>query len=181
MKIIATEIPDVKIIEPRVFGDQRGCFFESYNQARYRDMGIDAQFLQDNVSCSTKGVLRGMHFQNPHAQGKLVTALLGEIYDVAVDLRVNSPTFSRWVGVHMNDENRRQLWIPAGFAHGFLVLSEKAMISYKCDGPYQPKAEHSLLWNDPDVGIRWPAENPVLSDKDATALTLRDLEVHLFR
>jgi dTDP-4-dehydrorhamnose 3,5-epimerase len=181
MKIIETEIPEVKIIEPRVFADRRGSFFESYNQDRYRSVGIDTQFVQDNVSNSVRGVLRGMHFQNPHAQGKLVTAIQGEIYDVAVDLRVNAPTFSRWVGVNLNDENRRQLWVPAGFAHGFLVLSEKAIVSYKCDGTYQPNAERSLLWNDPDVGIRWPTEQPILSDKDAAALSLKDLEDHLFR
>lgn len=181
MKTINTEIPEVKIIEPRVFGDRRGCFFESYNQQRYRDAGIDVAFIQDNVSVSARGVLRGMHFQNPFAQGKLVTALQGEIYDVAVDMRAGSPTFSRWVGVHLNDENRRQLWVPAGFAHGFVVLSDTAMVSYKCDGPYQPSAERSLLWSDPDVGIRWPVEQPILSDKDLAAVSLKDLEEHWFR
>lgn len=176
MNVIETEIADVKIIEPRVFGDDRGFFFESYNKDRYQEHGINADFVQDNVSFSSKGVLRGLHFQNPNSQGKLVSVLKGEVYDVAVDVRKSSPTFGKWVGVTLSAENKKQFWVPKGFAHGFLVTSETALFSYKCDDNYNPNAEHSLIWNDPDIGIDWPMDNPLVSPKDEAGLKLSEIE-----
>lgn len=174
MKIIETDIPDVKLVEPKVFGDHRGFFMESYNADRYREAGINATFVQDNISKSSKGVLRGLHLQNPKSQGKLVSVLEGEVFDVAVDVRAGSPTFGKWVGYLLNDENRRQLWVPRGFAHGFVVTSETATFTYKCDELYAPENEMSVLWNDPDIGIQWPLENPTLSDKDRVGRKLME-------
>jgi dTDP-4-dehydrorhamnose 3,5-epimerase len=180
MEVKDTEIPGLKIIQPKVFGDSRGFFFESYSADRYRKAGIEAQFVQDNVSYSRRGILRGLHFQNPGAQGKLVSVLKGEVFDVAVDVRVGSPTFGKWLSLLLNEENKTQFWIPAGFAHGFLVTSETALFSYKCDAYYSPQNEFSLLWNDPDLGIPWPDIPPQLSAKDEKALRLRDFEKHQF-
>jgi dTDP-4-dehydrorhamnose 3,5-epimerase len=181
MKVFNTEIPDVKIVEPNIYADERGHFLETYKESRYLAAGIGNRYVQDNLSVSYKGVLRGLHFQNPNPQGKLVSVLQGEVYDVAVDLRVNSPTFGKWIAVILSDSNRRQLWIPAGFAHGFQTVSEKAIFVYKCDNEYHQTSEHSLRWNDPSLGIPWPIEKPVMSAKDREAPLLQDLDEYLFR
>jgi dTDP-4-dehydrorhamnose 3,5-epimerase len=173
MKVIPTSIPEVLIVEPRVFPDERGYFLETWNRQRYADAGIDVEFVQDNLSFSRRGVLRGLHYQNPGAQGKLVSVAQGEVFDVAVDLRTDSPTFGRWVGATLSHENQRRLWVPAGFAHGFVVTSDTAVFAYKCTDYYAPQHERSLLWNDPEIGIRWPVESPIVSAKDAEAPTLR--------
>lgn len=175
MKVIRCELEGLLLIEPQVFGDARGFFLETWNQRRYRDAGIAANFVQDNISFSRRGTLRGLHFQNPTAQGKLVSTLQGEVYDVVVDVRRSSPTFRRWHGAVLSAENKRQVFIPPGFAHGFVVLSETALFHYKCTDFYSPKDEVTIRWNDPDLGIQWPIEQPVLSDKDAQAPLLRDL------
>jgi len=175
MEVFETELPGVMILEPKVFGDARGFFLETWNQERYREAGIPAEFVQDNLSFSGKGTLRGLHFQNPNAQGKLVQVLQGEVYDVAVDIRQGSPTFGKWVGVLLSAENRRQVFVPAGFAHGFCVTSDNALFSYKCTDFYNPKAEVSILWNDPDIGIDWPVTEPELSEKDRLAGRLSQL------
>jgi dTDP-4-dehydrorhamnose 3,5-epimerase len=177
MKVVDTLLPGVLIIEPKVFADGRGFFKEVYQQERYVQLGIDLPFVQDNSSRSTKGVLRGMHFQIKRPQGKLVTVSRGAVYDVAVDINPSSPTFGQYVGVELNDQNHRQLWIPPGYAHGFCVLSEFADFQYKCTDYYFPGDEGGLLWNDPDVNIPWPVTMPVLSDKDKANPTLRQLEV----
>ncbi len=169
MNILETELPGVLVVEPDVFGDARGFFMESWNGARYEEHGIPNHFVQDNLSFSARGVLRGLHFQNPKAQGKLVSVLRGEVFDAAVDIRVGSPTFGRWTGVTLSEENRRQFWVPPGFAHGFVVTGEGALFSYKCTDYYAPEHDGSILWNDPEIGIRWPVENPTLSGKDASA------------
>jgi len=172
MKVIDTAIPDVKIIEPTVFGDERGFFFESFNQRKFEEaIGRQVHFVQDNHSRSVKGVLRGLHYQlPPHAQGKLVRCVLGEVFDVAVDIRQSSPTFGQWVGVNLSVENKRQLWIPEGFAHGFLTLSEYAEFLYKTTDYYAPHSERSIIWDDPELNIEWPiAEQPSLSAKDLQA------------
>ena len=175
MEAFDTELPGVMILEPKVFGDARGFFLETWNQERYREAGIPAGFVQDNLSFSGKGTLRGLHFQNPNAQGKLVQVLQGEVYDVAVDIRQGSPTFGKWVGVTLSAENRRQVFIPAGFAHGFCVISDNALFSYKCTDIYNPKAEVTIIWNDPDIGIDWPVTEPELSEKDRLANRLSQL------
>ncbi|WP_319402146.1 dTDP-4-dehydrorhamnose 3,5-epimerase [uncultured Anaeromusa sp.] len=175
MKKIETDLQGVWIIEPKVFGDQRGFFYETWQQQRYANMGINGAFVQDNVSFSRKGVLRGLHYQQPHSQGKLVTVLQGEVFDVAVDIRVGSPQFGKWTGVVLSGENHRQLWIPEGFAHGFCVLSETAYFSYKCTDVYAPDCEGGILWNDPDIGIAWPLTEVSLSDKDQVYPLLRDI------
>lgn len=175
MNVIKTSIPDVKIIEPKVFGDNRGFFLESYHAERYKAAGIDASFVQDNHSRSAKGVLRGLHFQIKHPQGKLVRITQGEVFDVAVDIRRGSPTFGQWEADILSGENHRQLWVPPGFAHGFCVLSETADFLYKCTDYYQPDDEGSIAWNDPALGIEWPIANPVLSAKDAKAPLLKDI------
>lgn len=172
MKVIETAIPGVLIIEPKVFGDERGYFMESWQHKRYRDIGITSDFVQSNVSRSTKGVLRGLHFQNPHPQGKLVSVLAGEVYDVAVDIRRESPTFGQYVGVNLNDENHRQFYVPEGFAHGFCVTSDVAIFSYMCTDYYHAESEASIAWDDADIGIDWPIASPRLSDKDKAAATL---------
>lgn len=171
MKATPTEIPDVLILEPQVFGDSRGFFLESFNQKAFDDaVGQHVDFVQDNHSLSASGVLRGLHYQIQQAQGKLVRVVKGEVFDVAVDMRRSSPTFGRWVGVHLSAANKRQLWVPQGFAHGFLVLSESAEFLYKTTDYYAPAYERSVAWNDPSLGIRWPiAHAPVLSGKDQQA------------
>ncbi len=175
MKAVETELPGVLILEPVVYGDERGCFMETWNKRRYEGLGVPTNFVQDNLSCSMRGVLRGLHFQNPNAQGKLVSVLRGEVFDVVVDVRVGSPTFGQWAGVTLSSENKRQLYVPEGFAHGFVVTAEDALFSYKCTAYYDPEAEHSLLWNDPDLGIDWPIEIPVLSAKDGSAPRLSEI------
>lgn len=173
MNVITTYIPDVVIIEPKLFGDARGFFLETYQFERYASHGISRPFVQDNLSRSGKGVLRGLHLQNPAAQGKLVSILRGSVLDVAVDVRQGSPTFGRHVAVELNEENRRQLWVPRGFAHGFAVLSESADFAYKCDNTYSPKDEIVVRWNDPALGIDWRIEEPSLSARDAAAPLLQ--------
>lgn len=177
MKKIETDLQGVWIIEPKVFGDGRGFFYETWQQTRYEEMGIQGPFVQDNVSFSRKGVLRGLHYQQPHCQGKLVSVLQGEVFDVAVDVRVGSPQFGQWTGVVLSGENHRQLWIPEGFAHGFCVLSETAYFSYKCTDVYAPDCEGGILWNDPDIGIKWPLAEVSLSDKDQVYPLLRQIHV----
>ncbi len=175
MNIIPTCIPDILIIEPKVFGDERGFFFESYNDLSWREAtGLETRFVQDNHSRSRKGVLRGLHYQLRQAQGKLIRVVAGEIFDVAVDLRQSSPTFGKWTGTILSAENKRQFWVPEGFAHGFLVLSDTAEVLYKATDFYSPEHERSLRWNDPDIGIDWPLEGePTLSPKDAAAPAFR--------
>lgn len=175
MNIIETKLPGVVIVEPKVFGDARGFFFETWNRDRYEAAGLPATFVQDNVSFSRHGILRGLHFQNPHAQGKLVFALQGEVFDVAVDIRPASPTFGQWASCVLSAENKRQLFVPEGFAHGFCVTSETALFAYKCTDVYTPAAEGVVLWNDPDLGIPWPVANPILNSRDAQAPRLRDI------
>lgn len=169
MNVIKTEIPDVLIFEPKVFGDERGFFFESFNQKVFEEaVGRKVEFVQDNHSKSSKGVLRGLHYQlEPYAQGKLVRCVVGEVFDVAVDIRKSSSTFGKWVGVNLSAENKRQLWIPEGFAHGFLVLSETAEFVYKTTNYYHPESDRGIIWNDPDIGIEWPKiKSLILSEKD---------------
>lgn len=175
MNIIPTEIPDVLILEPKVFGDERGFFYESYNERAFRETtGLDVQFVQDNHSRSEQGVLRGLHYQlPPAAQGKLVRCVVGEVFDVAVDVRKNSPTFGKWVGAHLSAENKRQLWIPECFAHGFLVLSATAEFLYKTTNYYAPSQEMCIAWDDPTIGIIWPkGYSPKLSTKDQAGTSL---------
>lgn len=176
MEVIQTEIPDVKIINPKVFGDQRGFFLETYEQKRYQEMlNINLTFVQDNHSRSQKDVLRGLHFQKENPQGKLVRVVRGEVFDVAVDIRKDSSTYGKWVGVILSEDNKNQLWIPPGLAHGFLVLSDIADFEYKCTNYYDPNSEGCLLWNDPTVNINWPISTPILSDKDRLGKTLQEL------
>ena len=178
MKVIETSLPQAVMIEPQVFGDSRGFFYESYNQARFEEAGIQAHFVQSNVSRSSKGVLRGLHYQWPNPQGKLVSVLEGEVFDVAVDIRRSSPSFGQWVGVMLTAENKRHFWVPPGFAHGFCVLSEHATFVYQCTAFYDREADAGILWNDADIGIDWPVKHPLLSDKDARALLLKDVPRH---
>ena len=173
--IIKTGIEGVLIFEPKVFGDDRGFFMETWSRDRYREAGLDVEFVQDNISSSSRGVLRGLHYQNPQPQGKLVQVLKGEVLDVAADIRVGSPTFGKVATCLLSDENRRQFYVPAGFAHGFCVLSETALFLYKCTAFYNAGAEGGLLWNDPDLGIDWPVADPILSEKDSNAPRLKDI------
>lgn len=175
MNVIETSLPGVLIIEPKVFGDARGFFMETWNGTRYEEAGIPNHFVQDNLSYSALGVLRGLHFQNPNPQGKLVSVLEGEVFDVAVDIRVGSSTFGEWTGVILSAENKRQFWVPPDFAHGFVVTSDAALFSYKCTEYYAPASEGSVLWNDPEIGIDWPVADPTLSDKDRTAAPLAEM------
>lgn len=175
MKIQETELPGLKVIEPDVFGDSRGFFMESWNLRRFSEQGLDFNFVQDNVSLSRKGILRGLHFQNPGQQGKLVHVLRGEVFDVVADIRVGSPTFGRWFGIRLSSENHLQLYVPKGFAHGFCVLSDEALFVYKCTDFYNQDVEFSLRWNDPDLDIAWPVPEPSVSDKDEKGLLLKDL------
>lgn len=178
MKVIDTKIPDVKIIEPAVFGDERGFFMETWQQKKFEELvtGKPTTFVQDNHSKSKQGILRGLHYQTENTQGKLVRVVSGEVFDVAVDVRKDSPTFGQWVGVYLSAGNKRQLWVPKGFAHGFYVTSDEAEFVYKCTDYYNPQAEHSILWNDPDLGIEWPliSEQPSLSEKDLNGTLLQE-------
>jgi dTDP-4-dehydrorhamnose 3,5-epimerase len=178
VKIVECEIPGPLIIEPRVFGDERGFFFESWNADSFAGVGLDLTFVQDNQSRSQKGVLRGMHFQNPGAQGKLVRVTRGAVFDVVVDLRRSSPTFGKWTGVTLSAENKRMFWVPEGFAHGFLTLEDDTDFLYKCTAPYAPQHEASLAWDDPAVGIEWPLEGVelTLSAKDAAGVPFADVK-----
>ena len=175
MKIVATELAGCVIIEPRVFGDARGFFYESYNADKYKNAGMDLRFVQTNVSRSARGVLRGLHYQWPNPQGKLVSVLEGEVYDVAVDIRHGSPTFGRWVAAVLSAENKRHFWIPEGFAHGFAVLSDYATFSYQCTALYDHAADAAVRWNDAAIAIDWPLAQPLLSDKDSRAPFLADV------
>ncbi|CAM3456495.1 dTDP-4-dehydrorhamnose 3,5-epimerase [Rouxiella silvae] len=176
MEIIDTPLVGVKIIQPKIFGDSRGFFLETFEKKRYQEMlNIDLEFVQDNHSRSSKGVLRGMHFQTANPQGKLVRVVRGEVYDVAVDIRPDSPSFGKWHGVLLSEENKTQFWVPPGLAHGFVVLSDVADFEYKCTNYYAPQLEACLIWNDPEVGIEWPIENPLLSEKDKCGKPLREL------
>jgi dTDP-4-dehydrorhamnose 3,5-epimerase len=179
MKVVRTEIPDVLILEPKVFGDERGFFLESYNKRTFRDVtGLDVEFVQDNHSSSKRGVLRGLHYQVRQPQGKLVRVVTGEIFDVAVDLRRSSPTFGKAASFKLDSKSKRMAWIPAGFAHGFLVLSDHADFVYKATDFYAPEHERTLLWSDPDVGIAWPlAEAPIVSAKDRRGTTFRSADL----
>ncbi len=177
--VTSTAIPEVLVLEPKVFGDARGFFFESYNARDFAQAtGLNVDFVQDNHSKSAKGVLRGLHYQIQHAQGKLVRVVQGEVFDVAVDLRQSSPTIGQWVGERLSADNKRQMWVPPGFAHGFVVLSESAEFLYKTTDYWYPEHERSLLWNDPAIGIEWPLDGqPLLAAKDAAAALLRDAEI----
>jgi dTDP-4-dehydrorhamnose 3,5-epimerase len=181
MNVIKTVIPDVLIFEPKVFGDERGFFFESFNHKLFEEaVGYPVTFVQDNHSKSSKGVLRGLHYQlPPHAQGKLVRCVAGEVFDVAVDIRKSSPTFGKWVGVHLSGENKRQLWIPEGFAHGFFTISETAEFLYKTTNYYHPQSDRSILWNDESLSINWPSNETILSKKDGVAAIFYEAECFL--
>ena len=173
-----SKIPNVVLIEPRLFPDDRGYFFESFKESEFASNGITTKFVQDNFSHSVKGVLRGLHYQkNPKAQAKLVTALRGEIFDVAVDIRKNSPTFGQWVGEILSDKNHKSLYIPEGFAHGFCVLSEEADVFYKVNNEYSPENEGGILWNDPQINIKWPIDTPILHDKDSVLPLLQNADI----
>lgn len=179
MEVIDTGIPDVKLLQPQVFGDERGHFMEVWNRRTFAKAGLDVEFVQDNESASMRGVLRGLHYQIRQPQGKLVRVVLGEVFDVAVDLRAASPFFGRWVGARLSDANRRQLWVPPGFAHGFYVISERAVFAYKCSDYYLPEAECTIRWDDPELDIEWPlAEGgaPVVSAKDAAGVNFSEAE-----
>ncbi|QYD67866.1 dTDP-4-dehydrorhamnose 3,5-epimerase [Paraburkholderia edwinii] len=178
--VTATALPEVKLIEPKVFGDARGFFLESFNEREFVEkVGVEARFVQDNHSRSAKGVLRGMHYQIEHAQGKLVRVVAGEVFDVVVDMRKRSPNFGKWMGLHLSAENHRQLWVPAGFAHGFLVLSETADFLYKTTDYWYPEHERCLRWNDPGVGIQWPIEGePVMAEKDKAGKSLSEADLY---
>ncbi|MFC1837599.1 dTDP-4-dehydrorhamnose 3,5-epimerase [Thermodesulfobacteriota bacterium] len=181
MKFIPTTIPDVILIEPDVFGDNRGFFMESWHADKFADGGIDAQFAQDNHSRSSQGILRGLHYQIKQPQGKLVRVLSGEIFDVAVDLRKNSATFGQWIGMHLSDENKKMLWVPQGFAHGFYVISEQADFFYKCTDFYAHEHERAIRWDDPDLAIEWPlidGRPPILAPKDENAADFKNAEYY---
>ena len=178
MNVVETELPGVLIVEPDVFGDERGFFMEGWNARRYEEAGLPGGalgFVQDNLSFSAHGVLRGLHFQNPQPQGKLVCVLRGEVFDVAVDIRVGSPTFGEWTGVTLSAENKRQFYVPPNFAHGFVVTGEAALFFYKCTDYYNREAEGAVLWNDPEIGIEWPTDAPTLSEKDRAAAPLGEM------
>lgn len=180
MKIIETPLSGLLVIEPKVFGDNRGYFFESYHAGRYQEIGIGCEFVQDNISRSQKGVLRGLHFQVAQAQDKLVTVSHGAVFDVAVDIRVGSPTFGKWHGTILSDENHTQLFVPKGFAHGFYVLSDFADFHYKCSDYYAPQHEAGIIWNDPEIAIEWPLDaDPILSNKDKVYPRLSELTAEL--
>ena len=177
MKVVKTKLKDCVVIEPKVFGDERGFFLETFQLSRYvEEAGITLPFVQDNHSRSSKGVLRGLHFQKNKPQGKLVRVVKGEVYDIAVDIRPDSNTFGQWEGVILSEENKKQLWVPPGFAHGFVVLSDVADFEYKCTDYYDPSDEGSILWSDPDLKIDWPILNPILSEKDSLAPCLKDIK-----
>lgn len=180
MNIVETAIPEVKIIEPMVFGDARGYFMETWSQTCFAELGLTMNFVQDNHSRSPQGILRGLHYQSQHTQGKLVRVVTGKVFDVAVDIRRSSATFGQWVGVELSDENHRMLWVPEGFAHGFYVMSEQADFMYKCTDIYAPQYEQCIQWNDADIGIEWPLVNnnpPLLSAKDKNGVSFTNAEV----
>jgi len=179
MKVIPTAIPDLLILEPKVFGDTRGVFFESFNASSFRQAtGLDVTFVQDNHSRSQKGVLRGLHYQIRQPQGKLVRVVRGAVFDVAVDIRQSSPAFGQWLGIELTEDNHRQFWVPPGFAHGFVVLTDSADVLYKTSAYYAPAYERCILWNDPAIGIQWPLEGePLLSEKDKTGLPLHRIDM----
>ena len=179
MKITPARIPDVLIIEPDVFGDNRGFFMETWHAQKYAEQGLDVNFVQDNHSRSTKGVLRGLHYQLEQPQGKLVRVVTGRVFDVAVDVRRGSPTFGQWVGIELSGENHRQIYVPPGFAHGFCVLSDSVDFLYKCTDYYAPQHEQGILWCDPDIGIEWPGDNFRISEKDAGNALLKDMQDRL--
>ena len=176
MKVIPTKIKEVLIIEPAVHEDERGFFLESYNQKTFKIKGIDAQFVQDNHSKSVKNTIRGLHYQINPGQGKLVRVISGEVFDVAVDIRFGSPTFGQWVGYYLSAENKKQIYIPVGFAHGFCVLTDYAEFEYKCTDFYSAEDERGIMWNDPDIGIQWPIKKPILSSKDRKNPILKEIE-----
>lgn len=175
MKVTQTKLPGVVVVEPDVYGDKRGFFLETWSRKRYAEAGLPTNFVQDNMSFSTQGILRGLHLQHPYGQGKLVHVIQGEVFDVAVDVRVGSPTFGQWDGVLLSGENRKQIYIPPGFAHGFCVTGESALFAYKCTELYHRETELGVSWNDPDIGIQWPIETPSLSEKDAAFSRLADI------
>ena len=181
IEVSKTPLSGVVIVKPKVFGDQRGFFMETYNKQAFEDVGLPTNFVQDNHSRSRKGVLRGLHYQYPQWQGKLVRVLSGAIFDVAVDVRPDSPTFGQWYGLELNDENRWQLYIPPGFAHGFSTLSDSADVAYKCTSLYKPEDEVGIIWNDPDIGIDWHIDDPIVSEKDAAALPLAEINTASLR
>jgi len=176
MNITKTKLPGVLILEPKVFPDDRGYFLETWNSTRYEQAGIPGPFVQDNISFSKKGILRGLHFQYPQSQGKLIQVLSGEVMDIVVDIRVGSSTFGQWIGEALSESNHKQIYVPPGFAHGYCVTSETALFSYKCTDFYNPATEHGIIWNDPDIGIEWPIEHPALSPKDKAYPRLKDFE-----
>ena len=177
MQVKESRLPEVLTIEPKIFTDERGMFMETWNQSRYAEFGIPSGFVQDNISVSKKGVIRGLHFQNPIQQGKLIQVLQGEIFDVAVDIRTDSEYFGQWVGIRLSEQNKRQLYIPEGYAHGFCVVSDSAVVAYKCTDYYSYQSEKCLRWDDPQLDIEWPAMNPILSDKDQQGVLLQDFPV----
>ena len=176
MHVEQTDLEGVLLVKPTVFGDSRGFFMETYHAEKFAENGLPAVFVQDNHSRSSKGILRGLHFQFPSWQGKLVRVIQGEVFDVAVDVRRESPNFGRWYGTYLSEENKNQLYVPEGFAHGFCVTSEIADVVYKCTSIYNPSEDFSMMWNDPQIGIQWPIDNPMLSDKDQNAMSLEDLD-----
>ncbi|MFN3234234.1 MAG: dTDP-4-dehydrorhamnose 3,5-epimerase [Gammaproteobacteria bacterium] len=181
MQVIKTKLSDALIIEPKIFSDDRGYFLETHNAQRYIESGLNVKFVQDNFSCSDKNVLRGMHFQKKYPQGKLVSVSLGKVFDVIVDLRPNSPTFGEWLGVELDDQSHRQLYVPPGFAHGFYVLSDRAHFHYKCTDYYHPEDEGGIIWNDETINIDWPLQGePVVSEKDQAYSGLSDLKRGIF-
>jgi dTDP-4-dehydrorhamnose 3,5-epimerase len=177
MRLIETDLEGVLIVEPDVYGDHRGYFMETYNRKRYDSYGIMREFVQDNMSFSSKGTLRGLHYQLNRPQAKLIQVLKGEVYDVAVDVRIGSPSFGRWVGVTLSETNKKQLFVPEGFAHGFCVVSDSALFLYKCSDFYCPVDEQGILWSDPFLGIPWPVVNPLLSEKDKTYVSLQQTDI----
>lgn len=176
MKVTKLDLEGLLLIKPKVFGDSRGYFYESWNQKAFSELGLNLNFVQDNISYSKKGVLRGLHFQNPHGQGKLIQVLLGEVYDVAVDVRLGSSTFGKYQSLILSSENKSMFYIPPGFAHGFCVLSEEVVFNYKCTEFYRPASEQSILWNDSDLNIPWPIENPTISDRDREGVKWAEFE-----
>ncbi len=177
MKLIETGVPGLVVVEPLVYGDKRGFFMETWNSDRYGACGLPDRFVQSNISRSAAGVIRGLHYQHPCAQGKLVSVLEGRVFDVAVDIRSDSPTFLQWAGVELSASNHRQLYVPEGFAHGFCVLGDSALLSYLCTTPFNAECDAAIAWNDPDIGIEWPVEAQSLSERDRTAPRLRDVPV----
>ena len=175
MNVLRCQLEGLLVIEPKVFGDARGFFLESWNRNRYREAGLDADFVQDNISLSRRGTLRGLHFQNPQPQGKLLQVLMGEVFDVAVDIRRSSPTFGKWYGLVLSADNKRQFYVPPGFAHGFATLEDDTIFFYKCTNIYNKTSEGSIRWNDPDLGINWEIDEPVISEKDKVSPRFRDV------